>query len=69
MGDKVYKHSLGTDPKFDELVYEETNNEYYMGLGRMKSKKYIAIFSEQNGVATEYQLIKASKPNEKPKTF
>ncbi|MCP9769220.1 S9 family peptidase [Lacihabitans sp. LS3-19] len=69
LGDKVYKHLLGTDPQFDELVYEEINNEYYMGLGRMKSKKFIAIFSEQNGVATEYQLIDASKPNEKPKTF
>jgi oligopeptidase B len=40
-----------------------------MGIGRMKSKKYIAIFSEQNGVATEYQLIKASEPNIAPKTF
>jgi oligopeptidase B len=69
LGNKVYKHSLGTDPKADKLVYEETNNEYYLGLGRMKSKKYIAIFSEQNGVATEYQLINADDTNHKPKIF
>lgn len=69
LGNKVYRHVLGTDPKSDVLVFEEKNNQYYMGIGRMKSKKYIAIFSEQNGIATEYQLIKASQPNENPKTF
>ncbi|WP_255046882.1 S9 family peptidase [Lacihabitans sp. CS3-21] len=69
LGNKVYRHILGTDPKSDVLVFEEKNNQYYMGIGRMKSKKYIAIFSEQNGIATEYQLIKASQPNENPKTF
>jgi len=69
LGNKVYRHVLGTDPKSDVLVFEEKNNEYYMGIGRMKSKKYIAIFSEQNGISTEYQLINASQPNENPKTF
>jgi oligopeptidase B len=69
LGNKVYKHILGTDPKNDVLVYEEKNNQYYMGIGRMKSKKYIAIYSEQNGIATEYQLINASTPDVTPQTF
>jgi oligopeptidase B len=69
LGNKVYKHILGTDPKTDILVYEEKNNQYYMGIGRMKSKKYVVIFSEQNGIATEYQLINAATPNVAPKTF
>lgn len=69
LGNKVYKHTLGTDPKNDLLVYEEKNNQYYMGIGRMKSKKYIAIYSEQNGIATEYQLINASTPDVAPQTF
>jgi oligopeptidase B len=69
LGNKVYKHILDTDPKNDVLVYEEKNNQYYMGIGRMKSKKYIAIYSEQNGIATEYQLINASTPDVTPQTF
>jgi oligopeptidase B len=69
LGNKVYRHVLGTEPSKDVLVFEEKNNQYYMGIGRMKSKKYIAIFSEQNGIATEYQLINASEPNIAPKTF
>lgn len=69
LGDRVYRHILGTDPKTDVLVYQEKDNQFYMGLGRMKSKKYIAIYSGQNGVATEMQLLDASKPMDGFKTF
>jgi oligopeptidase B len=69
LGNKVYRHILGTDAKTDVLVYEEKDNQYYMGLGRMKSKKYISIYSGQNGIATEFQLLEASKPMDTFKTF
>jgi oligopeptidase B len=69
LGNKVFRHILGTDAKEDVLVYEEKDNQYYMGLGRMKSKKYISIYSGQNGIATEFQLLDASKPMSAFKTF
>jgi oligopeptidase B len=69
LGNKVYRHTLGTDSKTDVLVYEEKDNQYYMGIGRMKSKKYISIYSGQNGVATEFQILNASEPNGSFKTF
>ncbi|AUD04612.1 S9 family peptidase [Spirosoma pollinicola] len=62
LGYQVYRHVLGSDPKADVLVYEEKDNQFYMGLGRSKSKKYITIGSDHNGVATEYRLLEASKP-------
>ncbi|RCR66922.1 S9 family peptidase [Larkinella punicea] len=62
LGYQVYRHVLGTDPAQDVLLYEETDNQFYMGLGRMKSKKYIAVVSDHNGVATEYRLLEASNP-------
>ncbi|SOD88843.1 S9 family peptidase [Spirosoma fluviale] len=62
LGYQVYRHALGADPKTDVLVYEEKDNQFYMGLGRSKSKKYITIGSDHNGVATEYRLLEASKP-------
>ena len=49
LGYQVYRHVLGTDPKADVLVYEEKDNQFYMGLGRSKSKKYIIIGSDHNG--------------------
>jgi oligopeptidase B len=69
LGDKVYRHILGTDVKNDELVYEEKDNQYYMGIYRTKSKKYISIYSGQNGVATEFFLLEASKPSGKFESF
>jgi oligopeptidase B len=62
LGYQVYRHVLGTDPKQDVLVYEEKDNQFYMALYRMKSKKYVAIVSDHNGVTTEYRLLDASKP-------
>ncbi|MDB5243086.1 MAG: protease 2 [Spirosoma sp.] len=69
LGYQVYRHTLGTDSKTDVLVYEEKDNQFYMGLGRSKSKKYITITSDHNGVATEYYLLEASKPMGEFKTF
>lgn len=62
LGYQVWRHTLGTDVKEDVLVYEEQDNQFYMGLYRMKSKKYIAIVSDHNGVSTEYRLLDATKP-------
>ncbi len=62
LGYQVYRHVLGTDSTTDVLVYEEADNQFYMGLGRTKSKKFIAISSDHNGVATEYRLLEASRP-------
>lgn len=69
LGYRVYRHILGTDPKTDVLVYEEKDNQYYMGLYRMKSKKYIGIVSDHNGVSSEYRLLDAAKPLNAPKVF
>ena len=69
LGNKVYRHTLGTDVSQDQLVYEEKDNQYYMGIGRSKSKKYVMVYSGQNGVATEVQLLEANKPMDTFKTF
>ena len=69
LGYQVYRHVLGTDSKTDVLVYEEKDNQFYMGLGRSKSKKYIEISSDHNGVATEYRLLEASKSTGEFVTF
>ena len=69
LGNKVYRHVLGTDPAEDVLVYEEKDNQYYMGIFRMKSRKYVAIASEHIGVASEFQLIDAADSQARPVTF
>ncbi|GAB3176870.1 S9 family peptidase [Telluribacter humicola] len=62
LGYQIWRHELGTDVRDDVLLYEEADDQYYLGLYRMKSKKYIALVADHNGVATEYHLLRADQP-------
>ncbi len=62
LASKVYRHKIGTPSQEDVLVYEETNEECYMGLSRSKSKEYIFSISSQQGVYSEYRILKTNKP-------
>lgn len=69
LGYQVWRHELGTENKKDVLVFEEKDNQYYMGLYRGKSKKYIINVSDHNGVATEYRILNAQDPKGSFKVF
>lgn len=69
LGYQVWKHHLGTNTEEDVLMYEEADDQFYLSLFRMKSKKYIAIVSDQNGLTTEYNLLKADEPEGKFEPF
>jgi oligopeptidase B len=62
LASKVYRHKIGTPSQEDVLVYEETNEECYMGLSRSKSKEYIFSISSQQGVYSEYRILKTNNP-------
>ena len=62
LASKVYRHKIGTSVTEDVLVYEEKNEECYMGLSRSKSKEYIFSVSSQQGVYSEYRILKTDNP-------
>lgn len=62
LASKVYRHQLGDDPQNDVLAYEEKDPQFYMGLYRSKSKKYIYNLSSQQGVSSEYRILEAANP-------
>lgn len=66
---QVLRHELGTDPKTDVVVYEEKDPQFYMGLYRMKSKKYIGVYLGHSGVTTEFLLLDATTPKAVFKSF
>ncbi len=45
---KVYRHTLGTDPDDDVLVYEEPDTRFYCGVGRSRSGKYVFVAAGMN---------------------
>lgn len=69
LGYQVYRHTLGTDPGNDVLMYEEKDDRYYLDIGRTRSKKYVTIASSMNEVSTEYRLLDASDPTGAFKVF
>ncbi len=58
---KVKKHVLGTDPKDDLLVYEETDDTFYMGVGRTRDDKFIVIGLDST-VSNETRYTSAAAP-------
>lgn len=66
---QVYKHELGTDPATDIKMYEEEDPQFYMGLGRTKSEKYVIVYLGHGGVTTEFLLLNANETNGKFRSF
>jgi oligopeptidase B len=64
MEQKVYRHILGTPQSQDVLVYEEKDEEFSLGIGKTKSKKYIEIVANST-LSTEVLLLDADKPDGK----
>jgi len=59
---QVWRHDLGTDPKADRLVYEETDETYNIDLKPSKSRKYIIMNCTQT-LASEVRLLRADQPD------
>jgi len=45
---KIYRHTLGTDPNDDTLVYEENDPRFYCGVGRSRSGKFVFLAAGMN---------------------
>src|SRR6058998_1576240 len=59
---QVYRHRLGTPAATDQMVYEDKDETYYVGVSKTKSRSYIMIQSSQT-MATEYSYIRADQPD------
>ena len=65
---KVKKHVLGTDPKYDELVYEEKDEEFNTSINITKSRKFLLISNFATN-SSEYHLLDADDPNDEWRIF
>jgi oligopeptidase B len=58
---RIYRHTLGTDPKTDTLVYEEKDEMFNVGVDRSRSRKVIFMASRSH-TAGEWRYLPADKP-------
>ena len=67
---KLYRYQLGADPSSRELIYEETDSTFSIGLGKTASKEYITITSFGGSNETsEVRLLPANEPQQAPLLF
>jgi oligopeptidase B len=60
---RLFRHTLGTDPSSDALVFEEKDELYNLFVGRTKSDAYILVGSGSS-TSNEYWYLSADRPGE-----
>ncbi|WBA43831.1 S9 family peptidase [Hymenobacter canadensis] len=58
---QLYRHTLGTDPAKDQLVYEEKDNTFHIGVHRSKSRQYVFL-TIGSTMSSEVRYLEAGKP-------
>jgi len=66
LGYQVYRHTLGTPQAEDELVYEETDTSYYMGISKSKDDSEIYIWHSST-TASGVSVLSADDVKAMPK--
>ena len=58
---RLYRHTLGTDPKTDILVFEEKDEMYRVNIHRSRSRKVLFLVSGSH-TADEWRFLASDKP-------
>ena len=66
--DKIFKHKLNSDAKSDQLIYEEKDESFSVGVSKSKSEKFLFINSRST-LTSEVRYTDASNPDRKFKVF
>ncbi|NEQ51297.1 MAG: S9 family peptidase [Leptolyngbya sp. SIO3F4] len=59
---QVWKHRLGEEPEQDQLIYEETDEAFYVSLGGTRSDAYVLI-SINSKITSEIHILDANSPD------
>ncbi len=60
-GFRVRRHRLGQDPAADPIVYEETDDSFFLSLGRSADDRFIMLHASST-VADEVRFLPADRP-------
>ncbi len=59
--DKIHRHTLGTDPAKDVLVFSEPDQSFFASISKTRSEKYLLI-SVGSISTSEYRFLDANTP-------
>jgi len=61
LGNTVKRHQLGAQPSAASVIYKETDNSFYMGVGNTEDKSHVVIYLSST-VSDEVRVLDAKKP-------
>jgi oligopeptidase B len=59
--DKVWRHRLGTTQDQDELIHHETDQRFFVGVGRSRSDRFLVVAAGSKSTS-EYRYLDADAP-------
>ncbi len=59
--DKIWRHRLGTDPSEDVVVHHESDERFWVSVGRTRSDRFLVI-GVGSKVTSEYRILDATDP-------
>jgi oligopeptidase B len=65
---RVRRHVLGSDPKLDPVVHEESDPAYYLSVHPTADRRYVLV-ELSSTEASEFRLIPADDPTSVPRLF
>ena len=68
LGEKIWRHKLGTAASEDVLVYHEKDDTYYNEVYKSKSNKFIIIYNSST-LVSDYRILNADDPTGEFKQF
>ena len=63
---KIYRHKLGTEPKHDQLIFEEKSEAFTVGIGLSSDEKCFFITTSDHNTSEQY-YFEADEKEPKPK--
>ncbi|MSO70537.1 MAG: S9 family peptidase [Alphaproteobacteria bacterium] len=60
---KVRRHTLGSDPAGDPLVYDETDTAYYITIDRSEDRRFLLITCHGHSLTTEVWAVPTDRPD------
>jgi oligopeptidase B len=64
----VYRHQIGTPQSADELIFEEKDDKFSVGIGKTLTNAFVLIYS-YSSTTSEIQMIDAAVAKAAPKVF
>jgi oligopeptidase B len=63
---KIYRHRLGTEPKHDQLIFEEKSEAFTVGISLSSDEKYFFITTSDHNTSEQY-YFNVNEKEPKPK--